>query len=67
MENKDIKNVLNALSKIDWKKAFDKCTWTLEKFGEYWETSCKRSFTFIEGNPTDNNYIYCPGCGKVIE
>ena len=33
--------------------------------GIYYECSvCKDSFTLIDGNPSDNNYNFCPSCGS---
>ena len=33
--------------------------------GIYYECSvCKDSFTLIDGNPSDNNYNFCPNCGS---
>ena len=33
--------------------------------GVYYECSvCKDSFTLIDGNPSDNNYNFCPNCGS---
>lgn len=43
------------------------CIWELEIFGEYWETSCGRSFCLTHGNPAENDYIHCPGCGNKIK
>jgi len=30
-------------------------------------TSCDNMFTIIEGNPKDNNFKYCPYCGKALK
>ena len=47
------------------------CTWThqIDEFGDddYWTTSCDNIFAFIEGNPKDNHFVYCPYCGRVIK
>jgi len=46
------------------------CEWKPQEwpdFDEYWDTSCDRAFTMMEGTPQDNDYYYCPGCGKKIE
>lgn len=49
------------------------CTWKRETdlaYSEndiYWETDCGRANSSIEGTPSDNNYKYCPYCGKGIK
>lgn len=45
-----------------------KCTWIKEEDmnGEYYETSCNGAFVFIEGDHKENNYNFCPKCGKEI-
>jgi hypothetical protein len=44
------------------------CTWTLsdDPDCEFWETTCKRAFTMLEGTPKENEYDFCPGCGGKI-
>jgi len=47
------------------------CTWTFttsyHKFSEdYWETSCGQAFCMITGTPKENNYNFCPSCGKPL-
>lgn len=41
------------------------CVWTEDTDGLY-ETSCGRSWTFIEGGPEANRVHYCHGCGKPV-
>ena len=41
------------------------CVWTEDTDG-LWETSCGRSWTFIEGGPEENGVRYCHGCGKPV-
>lgn len=33
----------------------------------YWDTSCGRAFTFIDGSPSDNELHFCCYCGKTLE
>ena len=45
------------------------CKWSKkEKFLEfnYYETSCGGNFEFLEGNPKDNEFKYCPYCGGLL-
>ena len=46
-------------------KSKEKCYWTEDSDGN-WETSCGNMFNFIDGNPEDNEFQYCPYCGKEI-
>jgi len=46
-----------------------KCIWKEEKDIDschVYNTSCENMFEFIDGNPKDNNFKYCPYCGKSI-
>lgn len=45
------------------------CHWTLDSSAEYeiWETSCGRTWSFVEGGPEDNNAPFCHGCGHPIQ
>jgi len=48
----------------------DKCKWVINESPDetiYYETSCNNAFTFIEDGIEDNNYKFCPYCGKEIE
>ena len=44
-----------------------KCTWTQDKWYDYWETSCGQAFVLTEGGPIENGEIYCYHCGRLIE
>jgi hypothetical protein len=43
------------------------CTWVESEgvLGEVWESGCGE--TGIDVQPDDNNFNYCPFCGKPIE
>ena len=45
----------------------DYCIWSQEDDLSYFETSCSQSFTFYEGTPLENEFKFCPFCGKEIE
>jgi len=49
------------------KKGKERCEWEYDEDGDFYHTSCDRDFCFIEGDLKDNNYFYCPGCGKPIK
>lgn len=40
------------------------CEWTGD--GEFWASSCGRSWTLIDGTPKDNSMDYCHGCGARV-
>lgn len=45
------------------------CDWRQVGLGDddiSWETACENEFVLIEGNPTDNNFKFCPNCGRPI-
>lgn len=44
-----------------------KCKWVFEDPDLcYYETSCNNSFMFEEGKIKENQFKYCPFCGKEI-
>ena len=43
------------------------CKWNLaEKDKPYYETACGSTHQFNEGNIVDNDFEYCPYCGRRI-
>jgi hypothetical protein len=42
------------------------CRWAWDTDG-YHKTECGQAHLFNEGGPKDNEYLYCPYCGGVIE
>lgn len=45
------------------------CTWHLIEDNldiDYYETECMNEFCFMEGNVVDNEFHFCPYCGKRI-
>ena len=46
------------------------CEWTeIEEFNGmiFWESDCCQSFQFTEGGtPTENDFAFCPFCGKSL-
>lgn len=43
----------------------DYCKWQEDVEG-IWETDCKNSFVFSDGGPLENEFGFCPYCGKKI-
>lgn len=41
----------------------DVCKWTEDDDGN-WVTECGNMHEFTVGGPDENEYIYCPYCGK---
>ena len=45
----------------------DVCEWRLcDEEANVYDTSCRNPHILIEGTPKENNYEYCPYCGKKI-
>ena len=43
------------------------CEWRLcDEEANVYDTSCRNPHILIEGTPQENNYEYCPYCGKKI-
>lgn len=46
----------------------DVCKWRLcDEESNVYDTTCRNPHILIEGTPRENNYSYCPYCGKKIE
>ena len=46
----------------------DMCEWRLcDEEANVYDTSCRNPHILIEGTPKENNYEYCPYCGKKIK
>ena len=46
----------------------DSCEWRLcDEEANVYDTSCRNPHILIEGTPRENNYSYCPYCGKKIK
>ena len=46
----------------------DFCEWRLcDEEANVYDTSCRNPHILIEGTPKENNYEYCPYCGKKIK
>lgn len=44
------------------------CEWRLcDEEANVYDTTCRNSHILLEGSPIDNNYEYCPYCGKKIK
>ena len=46
----------------------DVCEWRLcDEEANVYDTSCRNPHILIQGTPKENNYEYCPYCGKKIK
>jgi len=43
------------------------CIWEFQDGDDYYETYCNNSFCFLEGFIKENNFKFCPFCGKSIK
>jgi len=41
------------------------CKWTQDSDG-LWDTSCGNRFEFYDGGPVENDFRWCPYCGKTL-
>lgn len=42
----------------------ESCVWTYDHDGDYYATDCGEAFCLVDGNTEENNYRFCPACGK---
>ena len=45
----------------------DVCEWKYNDTEYYWESSCEHLHIFMADGPKENEYIFCPYCGKKIK
>lgn len=48
----------------------DKCIWNCDQDlaeDDIYVASCGAAYDFISGGPIENNYKFCPSCGREIE
>ena len=56
------------LRKYEENKSDDVCEWRLcDEEANVYDTSCRNPHILIEGTPRENNYKFCPYCGKKIK
>ena len=57
-----------VLRKYEEENSDDACEWRLcDEEANVYDTSCRNPHILIEGTPKENNYEYCPHCGKKIK
>jgi hypothetical protein len=44
----------------------DVCKWKYDEITGAWETSCDNLFSFLADGPVENNFKFCPYCGREI-
>jgi predicted RNA-binding Zn-ribbon protein involved in translation (DUF1610 family) len=50
------------------KRSGPQCIWTLESDqwnGDMWHT-CSSPYQFVEGGPSENEFRFCPYCGRAL-
>ena len=56
------------LRKYEENKTDDVCEWRLcDEEANVYDTICRNPHILIKGTPKENNYEYCPYCGKKIK
>ena len=45
----------------------DVCEWKYNNSEYYWESSCEHLHIFMSDGPEENEYKFCPYCGKKIK
>ena len=56
-----------VLRKYEENKADDVCEWKYNNSEYYWESSCEHLHIFMSDGPEENEYKFCPYCGKKIK
>ena len=45
----------------------EECEWEYDENYDYYETSCGKGYSLIDGTLEENELKYCPYCGKLIK
>ena len=62
------KNAIDIINEAEAKWESECCEWRLcDEEENVYDTSCRNPHILIEGTPKENNYEYCPYCGKRIK
>lgn len=64
MENK-VDQDEDALERSALARRAVTCVWEVDNDG-IWYTACGQAHVFFEDGPTQNNYAFCPYCGKQV-
>ena len=43
------------------------CTWTHDDDEGSWDAECGERWSITEGTPEENNFRFCPGCGRQVK
>jgi len=43
------------------------CTWTHDNDEGSWDAECGERWSITEGTPEENNFRFCPGCGRTVK
>jgi hypothetical protein len=70
-----VKQYLSIVDVIDFIDSLQEpetvCKWTCDRNGfddsNVYDTGCGDAIVYYEGTPEENNYKYCPFCGKKIQ
>lgn len=69
-DSKEIKvqDVIRIVNQLAEEYNNDVCEWKQhEREIDVYFTECGQAHIFVDGNPEENNYEYCPYCGKKIK
>ena len=67
-ENSMVDKCVKTVKELAEEYNNDFCEWRLcDEEANVYDTTCRNPHILIEGSPTDNNYEYCPYCGKKIK
>lgn len=55
---KELQSILHARHSLT-------CGWREDEDGN-WQTDCGECYVLIDGNPDENDYRFCPSCGRSI-
>lgn len=48
-------------------KPSETCDWILDEHYDSWTTTCGNEFQFFAEGPKENNFKFCPYCGRKLK
>lgn len=61
-----IGNAVNIITVGEAKWKADVCEWKYNETEDIWESSCGHLLIFMADGPKENEYAFCPYCGRRI-
>ena len=63
----NIADIMEEYHQLKSQEEARECKWKYDDDHDKYDTDCGRAFSFMVDTPKENDYLFCPGCGKRIK